>query len=124
MIKWFPTLNVSTPNIGASILKGRVFEWNELMEEEFIQVQKKIGEPHILSPFDRNRETGLYTDASRLNGLGYLLIQENKEGRKYLIACGSSKVTQAQSGYSTTELELSAASWAINKCRFWLKGCM
>ena len=58
-----------------------------------------------------------------LNGLGYILIQEDKEGEKYLIACGSSKVSQAQSGYSTTELELAAATWAINKCRYWLKGC-
>ena len=28
LIKWFPSLNISTPNIGASILKGRIYEWN------------------------------------------------------------------------------------------------
>ena len=26
LIKWFPGLNTSTPNIGASIIKGRVFK--------------------------------------------------------------------------------------------------
>ena len=41
LIKWFPSLNVSTPNIGASILKGRIFQWNEHVEEEFLQVKKK-----------------------------------------------------------------------------------
>ena len=50
LIKWFPSLNISTPKIGANILKGRVFECNELMEEEFIEVRKKVGEPHVLSP--------------------------------------------------------------------------
>ena len=51
------------------------------------------------------------------------MLQEDSEGKKYLISCGSSRLTQAQGGYSTMELELSAAIFAVKKCRFWLKGC-
>ena len=51
-----------------------------------------------------------------------MLIQEDENKKKHLIACGSSKLTQAQRGYSTTELELCAAVYAVKKCRYWLKG--
>ena len=106
LLKWFPDLNVSTPNIADSITKRKVFDWSDMMEEDFLEVQKKVGSPAILSPFDIGRNTILYTDASWIHGLGYVLIQEDENKKKHLIVCGSSKLTQAQRGYSTTELEL------------------
>ena len=51
-----------------------------------------------------------------------MLFQEDEKNKKYLIACGSSKLIKAQNGYSTTELELSAAVHEVKKCCYWLKG--
>ena len=50
------------------------------------------------------------------------MIQENEEGERTLIACGSTRLTKAQKGYSTTELELAGFLYAVKKTRYWLKG--
>ena len=72
------------------------------MKEEFREVRKRVCVQHILSPFNKARKTVMYSDASCLNRLGFLLIKEDSEGNKYLISCGSLRLTKAQSGYSTT----------------------
>ena len=65
----------------------------------------------------------LYTDAARIGGMGYILIQEEElSEKKFLIATGSTRLSKAQRGYSTTELELAAIVWAVKKTRHWLKG--
>ena len=61
-------------------------------------------------------------DASRI-GLGFILFHEDKEGRFFVISCGSTGLSGPQSRYSVTELECLAAVWALSKCRFWLLGC-
>ncbi|KAG1649619.1 Equilibrative nucleoside transporter 4 [Nymphon striatum] len=66
--------------------------------------------------------TGLLTDASRLHGLGFCLIQHDKENNIRLISCGSCSLTPTQSRYATIELECLAIQWAIHKCEFWLRG--
>ena len=97
-------------------MKGKQFEWTTQMREEYMKVKELLGNPAVLSPFDKNRVTQLYTDASRVQGLGFILIQEDESsGEKFLISCGSSRLTKAQKGYSLTELEMSAVVYAIKK---------
>ena len=123
LAKWFPKLNVSTPNISANLTKGRHFQWDDLMQSEFEAVKEQLKEPSVLSPFAMNRKTLLYTDASRLQGLGFILIQEDEvTGEKFLISCGSTRLTKSQRGYSTTELEMAAVVYAVKKVRFWIRG--
>ena len=76
----------------------------------------------IVKPFDINLETELLTDASKLNGLGFCLIQREKSGNKRLITCGSCSITPAQSRYAVIELECLAVQWALSKTSFFLKG--
>ena len=57
--------------------------------------------------FDPKKITALHTDASRLNGLGYVLLQKHGEEWK-LIQCGSRFLTDTVSRYSMVELELLA----------------
>ena len=47
LIKWFPDLNISTCNISDSITKGKVFDWSDIMEEEFLEIQRKLGSPEF-----------------------------------------------------------------------------
>ena len=80
LAKWFPKLNISTPNISNNLTKGKHFVWDQLMKEEFEAVKEQLKSPNVLSPFDMRKKTFLYTDAARLEGLGFILIQENEEG--------------------------------------------
>ncbi|KAG1649620.1 Equilibrative nucleoside transporter 4 [Nymphon striatum] len=75
-----------------------------------------------VKPFDITLPTELLTDASRLHGLGFCLIQHDKENNIRLISCGSCSLTPTQSRYATIELECLAIQWAIHKCEFWLRG--
>ena len=64
----------------------------------------------------------LLTDASRLNGLSYALIQKVKDNSLRLITCGSCSLFETQNRYATIELECLAIQYGILKCRFYLQG--
>ena len=51
----------------------------------------------------------LYTNGSRLRGVGYVLIQ-NINNKTYFIKCGRPSLNQAQLNYSTIQIELQACS--------------
>ena len=76
----------------------------------------------MIKPFDPDKETFLLTDASRLHGIGFALLQKDKEGKNILIQCGSSSLTPTQQRYSTIEIECMAIQWAIRKCDYFLRG--
>ena len=61
------------------------------------------------------------TNASRLHGLGFVLMQ-HKDDKTKVIQCGSRSLSPAEKNYSTLALELAAIVWAIQKCNFFLKG--
>ncbi len=68
--------------------------------------------------YDKSLPLELLTDASRLHGFGYALIQKEKEiGQICLIQCGSRSLSPAESRYSATELEFLGVKWAIIECR-------
>ena len=60
----------------------------------------------------------MLTDASRLHGICFALVQVYD--RLTLIQCGSASLSPAQSRYSTVELECLAIVHAIYKCRYYL----
>ena len=74
-----------------------------------------------LNHFDPTWNTRLITVASRLNGLGFLLMQCNNDKVK-IIQCGSRSLSSAEKNYSKLELKLTAIVWAVQKCNFFLKG--
>ena len=78
--------------------------------------------PPVLAPFDPNLPTAVQTDASRLKGLGFALMQKHGESWR-LVQCGSRFLDSAESGYAMIELEMLAIYWAIaKKCRLYLLG--
>ena len=82
-----------------------------------------IGKVDFLSPFDISLPLEMYTDASRLGGLAYILVQPKGEGKhRSIIQCGSTALTAAQQNYSTTELDLLAILWGLQKTSFYCKG--
>ena len=87
------------------------------MQKEFDAVKLSLSCPSAMSPFDLEKKTVVYCDASRLNGMVYILLQEDHDAKKYLISTGSSRFSKSQQSYLTTELEWAAACWAVRKCK-------
>ena len=95
--------------------------WLDDHENSFLEVKKLLTSKTVIHPFDEEANTFLLTDASRLHGLGFALIQR-KDNLHFLIQCGSCSLTPTQQRYATIELECMAIQWAINKCEFYLRG--
>ena len=76
--------------------KGNTWVWEKEHEEEFSKVKNLLTSPTIAKPFDDAKDTILLTDASRLHGLGYALVQRNRKGELSLIQCGSRSLTPTQ----------------------------
>ena len=75
----------------------------------------------MLQPFDPKVKTIVLTDASRLHGIGFALVQMYKD-KLALIQCGSASLSPTQSRYSIVELECLAIVHAIQKCHYYLAG--
>ena len=107
-----------------SLLKKKnEFNWVADHDKAFQNVKKILMSPKVLDHFDPTAEHVLQTDASRRKGLGFALLQkrEGQEGWK-LVHCGSRFITETESRYAMIELELTAAVWAMKKCRTYLLG--
>ncbi len=123
-LAWFvPELAHNTAALRDLTKKKSDFHWGEIHERDFLAVKKLLAGNLIVHPFDVNLPTELHTDASRLNGLGYALLQRKPDGQTVLISCGSCSVTDAQSRYAVIELECLGIQWAVQKCDYFLKGC-
>lgn len=98
------------------------FIWNSDHDAAFQAVKIALTSPPVLAHFDPSRETVLMTDASRLHGLGFALLQK-VDGAWKLIKAGSRFITDTESRYSVTELELTGVEWAmVKKCKLYLLG--
>ncbi|MEL6606359.1 MAG: RNase H-like domain-containing protein, partial [Cyanobacteria bacterium J06614_10] len=118
-----------TPNISAAAKPLRPlmspkqsFIWTPDHDQAFQNVKTALSAPPILAPFNSASPVILQTDASRLYGLGYALLQEDGHGGMRLIQCGSRFLTDTESRYATIELELLAVTWAMAKCHLYLSG--
>ena len=101
--------------------KDIAWTWTVDHEKSFKEVKTLLTSKTIIHPFDQDAETFLLTDASRLHGLGFALMQRNG-GEHFLIQCGSCSLTPTQQRYATVELECMAIQWAIKKSEFYLRG--
>lgn len=101
---------------------NNAFVWTDHHSEAFVLIKEELVKPFLLHHFDPKRKTFLLTDASRLNGLGFALIQEDEDGKKYLITCGSRNISDPERRYAPIEIEAVAITWAILKCRLYLLG--
>jgi len=104
--------------------KNTAYVWLEEHQREFEKVKKLLSSELIVSFFDPKKEISLLTDASRLYGLGYALVQYSDQSPKKinLIKCGSRSLSAAESRYATVELECLAILWAVQKCQYYLRG--
>jgi len=97
------------------------FIWTETHTQAFENVKRALSSPPVLATFDPKLPTRLETDASRLNGLGYVLLQQHGEHWRPIMY-GSRFLTDTESRYASIELETIAIKYAVDKCRLYLSG--
>ena len=97
------------------------FLWMGNHQAAFDKLKSNLLSAIALNYFDPSWNTRLVMDASRLHGLGFVLMQYLDDKTK-VIQCGSRSLSAAKKNYSTLELELTTIIWAIQKCDFFLKG--
>ena len=100
---------------------SNAFVWTPDHQTAFNNVKKALSSPPVLAHYDPSLPTVLQTDAARLKGLGYALLQLHGD-RWRLVQCGSRFLTDTESRYAMVELELLAVVWALRKCRIFLQG--
>ncbi|CAF1370955.1 unnamed protein product [Rotaria sordida] len=98
------------------------FKWSEEQRQAVQQLKQIITGPDLVLEFpDPKLPYVLSTDASRV-GLGAVLKPITENGRIKIIYYLSRVLTNAETRYSTTELEALAIVWAITTLRPYLLG--
>ena len=82
----------------------------DIHETEFHKLKEILTSELLVKTFDPKLTTMLLTDASRLNGLGYALLQKENDTKLCLIACGPVHSPKTQNGYAT----LNWNAWQFN----------
>ena len=118
---YHPGLAKNTGVLQGLLRKDTAYLWLEDHQAAFNQIKSDLLTTLALNHFDPSWDTRLITDASRLHGLGFVLMQTSGDNTK-VVQCGSRTLSPAEKNYSTLELELTAIVWAIHKCSFFLKG--
>ena len=103
--------------------KGVLWQWTARHQAAFEEAREALSAEANLAPFNPARKTRLATDASRLNGLGFLLTQRGEDGQWRLVQCGSRRLSKHEANWSgVAEIEGLAAAWACRKCAYFLEG--
>ena len=97
------------------------YTWLPEHQLAFEQTKNLLLSDLIVKPYNADLQSELLTDALRLRGLGYTLLQRTPTSIS-LIQCGSRSLNSAETRYSTTELECLAIYYAIKECQFYLQG--
>ena len=119
---FIPDLTHMTQNIRDLLKKGIAFQWLPEHQKEFETAKRQLASDMVVKYFDPKLPTELLTDASKLQGLGFALVQREPNGQMRLIQCGSRSLNSAEKNYATIELEALAIQFGIQKCRHYLLG--
>ena len=116
-----PDLAHMTSPLSALLKKNVAWTWEEDQKRAFELTKKNLTSPLIVKAYDPALPTAILTDASRLKGLGYALVQYEDEKMR-LIQCGSRTLTDTESRYATCELEALAILHGITSAKHYLLG--
>lgn len=121
-------LNSFSPQISATceplrglLKKDTPFIWTPDHDAALTATKELLQSPPTRTQFDLSLPTVLMTDASRLKGLGYALLQKHDD-KLCLVRCGSRHITETEARYAMIELEALGAAWAMLKLRIYLHG--
>ena len=116
-----PDMSHMSDSLRPLLRKNAVFIWDPEHQRAFQKMKDLLTSPLVVGPFDPSLETELLTDASRLKGFGFALVQRTPTSLR-LVQCGSRSLTSPETRYATIELECLAVQWAMKSCRHYLLG--
>ena len=117
--RFAPDLAQVTSELRSLLHKDTSWNWLPQHQEAFERAKAVLTSAPVVRIFDKALKTELLTDASRLHGMGFALIQRDANDRPRLICCGSKAFTETESRYATIKLEMHAAT---EKCKYFLYG--
>ena len=117
-----PDLAHQSEDLRQLLKKNVAFVWLPAHQDAFDRIKDTLCSDLVVQPFDRDLPTELHTDASRLHGLGYALLQRKADGTTCLIQCNSRSLSPAETRYATNELECACIAWAVKDANFYLYG--
>jgi hypothetical protein len=99
------------------------FEWTEQCELAFVDLKDCLVSPPVLIPLDYEcgRPIILSVDSSHI-AMGYVLQQEDEQGRKRPARYGSVPFTKVEANYGQPKLELCGLAKAIRATRYYTSG--
>jgi hypothetical protein len=86
--------------------KEQSWFWDGSLQKAFEEARRQLSLPSKLAYYDPTKELELHSDASRLNGMGFILMQLESDGTKRVLEAGSRVCSDAKTRYSIPELEL------------------
>ena len=116
-----PKISKVTGPLRDLLKKKSSFLWLPVHQNAFEAAKKLITSPPTLALFDPKLPTRLETDASKLNGFGFVLRQQHGSEWK-IVVCGSRFLRDPELNYSVIDLEALAIQFAIKKCHLYLSG--
>jgi hypothetical protein len=114
--RYIPNFASMAAPITQLLRKDVPFIWGEKQETSFNAIKEALASQPVLSIFDPNAECELHTDASAV-GVAGILFQNN-----HPIGYYSRRLSDAESRYTTTELECMAVVNSIEYFRIYLEG--
>ena len=103
------------------IKKGAQWIWDTEMQETFEKVKNLFSNSITLYYLDSKKPYYLETDASNYV-LGAVLYQKNEKEEKEITTLASRTLKGPEIAYFTTEKELLAIVWTLQKLRTYLQG--
>jgi hypothetical protein len=77
---FLPDLSQSTSHMRTLLRKDTAFVWTPDIQQQFERSKEILTSEMIVKPFDLQLKTSVLTDASKLHGLGYILLQWETSG--------------------------------------------
>ena len=122
---FIPDLAALAAPLRGLLKKNVPFCWLPDHDLAFEKMKRNLVKTVAVHHFDSRLHTKLITDASKLNGIGYILIQTSGPDSFVplrLLQCGSRALTPAERNYATIELECLGIQWALKKSDYFLRG--
>ena len=101
--------------------KGVNFSWGEAERAAFTAITNAISEATMLSYFDTQKETALFTDASPI-GVNATLAQMDESGHYRPVNIASRALNETEQNYHQLEREALAMDFGCNRFKMFLQG--
>lgn len=120
---FIPNFSIITGPLREMTKKNAQFEWTTERRRAFQELKQALQLETTLIYFDPNRDTRLYVDGSKKDGVGSILAQKDPEtGRYRPVRYDSRALTDPETRYSQIDIESMAIYAGIMKCHIYLYG--